>query len=494
MVQNSIVLVLLWLGLATSAPGLAKTPPMGWMSWEVFRCETDCATYPDSCINEQLYKTMADRLVSDGYLAAGYNGIHIDDCWEQKNPPRTNGKLVADPTRFPSGLAALASYMHNQSVQFAAYTAESTTTCGGYPASEGYESTDANTFASWGVDYLKVDGCGSVAYYPTGYPLMGNALIASGRDIVYSCSWPAYLGSNESVKPFQTMIDIGCNLWRNWDDIQCSWSSLVSIIDYWGDWGPVIAPYAGPGHWNDPDMLLIGNDCISDDEARTQMAIWSIVAAPLIMGNDLRNVTASTKAILLNKEAIAVDQDSAGKQGLRITPQGATEIWSRNLADGRVAVGLFNKEGNAPPPAPCTTWNITVDGYLEACGGGSGNLECFSGVPLDSALAYCCNESTCAGFSYDPASLSGCYKLNTDCGFVSNNNYDGYFKPNFVPPSGPANITIRFQDVGLSGSVLVHDIWQQKDIGTFTTSYTASNVPFHGIAFLTLSATKNVAE
>jgi len=334
-----------------------------------------------------------------------------------------------------------------------------------------------------------VDGCGSVAYYSTGYPLMGNALAASGRDIVYSCSWPAYLGSNESTKPFQTMIDIGCNLWRNWDDIQCSWGSLVSIINYWGDWGPVIAPFAGPGHWNDPDMLLIGNDCITDDEARTQMAIWSIVAAPLIMGNDLRNVTASQRAILQNKEAIAVDQDSLGKQGLRITPQGATEIWARNLSDGSVAVGLLNKEGNAPNTTNCTEWNITTNGYLEACGGGAGNLYCFSGVSLTDALNYCCSEPTCAGFSFAPADDSGCYKLNADCGFVSNSNYDGFYKPHFAPPSGSANITLKFAEVGLFGTVQVHDIWAQKDLGLYSGSYTALNVPFHGTAFLRLKQT-----
>jgi alpha-N-acetylgalactosaminidase len=461
---------------------------MGWMSWEIFRCETDCTDYPNDCINQQLYEQQTDALVAGGYLAAGYNGIHIDDCWPQETPTRVNGQLVPDPIRFPSGFVALGQYMHNKSVQFGLYTAESYTTCAGYPASEGYETTDADTFASWGVDYMKVDGCGSESYYPIGYPDMGTALEDCGRNIVYSCSWPAYLGNNESTKPYAELIAIGCNLWRNWDDIQCSWSSMESIIDHWGDWGPVLQQWAGPGHWNDPDMLLIGNDCISDDEARTQMAIWSIVAAPLIMGNDLRNVTSSTQAILLNKEAIAVDQDPMGMQGLRITPAGNAEIWARNLSDGTVAVGLLNKEGNVPPPAPCTTWNYTTGGYLEACGGSSGNEECFSGVPLVTAQNTCCSDPDCAGFSYDPTDGSGCYKLNTNCGFVNNSAYVGYDKPNFVPPTGtPVNITINFASVGLSGSIMVRDIWQMQNIGVYTNSYTAINVPYHGTAFLKLT-------
>jgi len=204
------------------------------------------------------------------------------------------------------------------------------------------------------------------------------------------------------------------------------------------------------------------------------------------MGNDLRNVTASQKAILLNKEAVAVDQDQLGMQGLRLTPSGAQEVWARNLSDGSVAVGLLNKLGNSPPPADCLTWNFTSGGYMEACGGSAGNIDCFSGVPLPTAENTCCYDVDCAGFSYDPTDMSGCYKTNTDWGFVSNNAYVGYDKPSFSPPSGPANITIQFSTVGLKGNVRVRDIWQQVDIGVFTNSYTAYNVPFHATAFLRL--------
>merc|ERR1719272_1079811 len=157
----------------TSPHGVARTPPMGWMSWEVFRCDVHCTSGPSQCIDHRLYEEMTDALVDGGFLAAGYNGIHIDDCWMNRSPPRdADGKLFANKTRFPDGFKALGDYMHNKSVQFAIYTAESPHTCAKYPASAGYEDVDAETFASWGVDYVKVDGCGDKAYYPQGYAKM----------------------------------------------------------------------------------------------------------------------------------------------------------------------------------------------------------------------------------------------------------------------------------------------------------------------------------
>jgi len=272
----------------------------------------------------------------------------MDDCWERKDPPRDpqTGRLVGDPQRFPSGMKALGDYYHSKGAKYGLYTAESTVTCGGYPASAGHEVVDAKTFADWGVDYLKVDGCGPVSYYPEGYKAMGAALEASGRAIEYSCSWPAYIGADETTKPFQTFIDDGCNGWRNYGDIQCSWGSLGGIIDHWGKYGTFLAPFAAPGHWHDMDMLLIGNGCVTLDEERTQMAIWAISASPMIMGNDMRSVPAASRAILLNKDAIAVSQDPLGKMGVRVSGDGPTQVWARELSGGAIAVALFNK-GNA---------------------------------------------------------------------------------------------------------------------------------------------------
>jgi len=386
---------------------------MGWMSWQVFRCEVDCAKHPSSCIDHNLYEQTTDRLVADGYLRAGYSQVSIDDCWENKAGRDARGRLIPDPARFPSGMKALGDYMHSKGVQFGTYSDEGTKTCGDYPGSKGFEVTDARTFAAWGVDYLKQDGCNNdQASYASGYPAMGAALRATGRNITYSCSWPAYLGSNESSKPFEAMIDAGCNLWRNWDDIQCQWSSLSSIIDHWGDYGSALVPFAGPGHWHDMDMLLVGAGCITHDEERTQMAIWAISASPLIMGNDLRSVPEESRAILLNRDAIAVSQDPLGRMGSRLrsfNSSSRTQLWSRTLAGGDVAVALYNKGlGQEPIGAPAT--------------------------------------------------------------------------------GAPADITVKFGDVGLPADVLVYDIWARKEVGIFREAFTAKGVPFHGTAFLRLSA------
>jgi len=491
--------------VAVARNSLARTPPMGWMSWEIFRCDIDCSKDEASCISEWLYKNQTDALVEGGYLEAGYEGIHIDDCWMHKGPrpAGTAGReLVADPERFPSGMRSLGDYMHARGVSFGLYTAESPTTCAGYPASSGHEMDDASTFAAWGVDYLKVDGCGAPSYYEHGYEAMGAALEASGRDIVYSCSWPAYIGNNESVKPFEKFIMDGCNLWRNYADIQCNWGSLSSIIDHWGDYATKLAPYAAPGHWHDMDMLLIGANCISEDEERTQMAMWSILAAPMIMGNDLRRVPAASKAILLNEAAIAINQDTLGQMGLRLpsfTSKSATQIWARKLANGDVAVALYNKLGpgviaEEGAGAPCPSWHQIRNAQLEACGGGAGDFLLrqlaateITNLSLAGAMELCCRESTCEGFTvaahdgfapvYQAATLESC---------------SGHGQSSKGAPmrsgDGTADIQVKFSDLNLFGDVLVYDIWTRTTLGSFRDSYTAKAVPLHGTAFLRLSS------
>lgn len=274
---------------------------------------------------------------------------------------------------------------------------------------------------------------------------------------------------------------------RNYDDIQCNWDSLSNIIDHFGTYSAVLAPYAGPGHFHDPDMLIVSNNCITEDEERTQMAIWSILAAPLIIGNDLRRVSASSKAILLNPYAIAVDQDPLGQMGLRLSnsSEDATQVWARVLADGGVAVALYNKLGGTSP-APCPTWNVTAKGYYDSLPVGSGGAQCFTGLSSDQAKAACCAEASCAGFSID-ASGAGCYKPNTEAGFFSNAGYTGYFKPNGPTPSSPADITVAFADLNLFGNVTVFDIWAGESLGSFTNSFTAKGVPFHGTGFFRLT-------
>ena len=236
---------------------------------QIFRCDVDCATNPTSCINHILYQQQTDAIVKGGFLAAGYNQVSIDDCWERRGPGgphgnetwrtdpdsgRVNGTLVPNSTRFPEGLKALGDYMHNQGVYFGIYSDAGTMTCGGYPGSQHHEKQDAATLASWGVDYLKLDACNipndtkpdrSSPLFPQDFAAMGKAIGECGRNMTYSCSWPAALGNNETAKPFAAMIADGCNLWRNWHDIGCGWSSVSSIIDHWGDYGPSLAKTGG---------------------------------------------------------------------------------------------------------------------------------------------------------------------------------------------------------------------------------------------------------
>ena len=249
LLRNHCTFIVISLGLASSAHGggllqrhaalaraagraggsLAPTPPLGWMSWERFRCETDCAAVPDGCIDENLYRNMSEQLVEGGYVAAGYDMINIDDCW-MADSRAADGTLPPNATRFPSGMKAMGDFMHARGIKFGIYTDEGTKTCGGYPGSQGFEAVDAATFASWGVDFLKLDGCyNDEPGYESGYPAMGAALAASGRNVTYSCSWPAYLGDNETAKPFNSFAAAGCDTWRNWNDVDNSWSSIVTI-------------------------------------------------------------------------------------------------------------------------------------------------------------------------------------------------------------------------------------------------------------------------
>lgn len=478
---------------------LAATPPMGWMSWEIFRCETDCIVHPTTCISENLYQAQTSALASGGFIKAGYIGIHLDDCWENETRGQ-DGKLLPDLKRFPSGMRNLGEYIHSMGATFGLYTAESQTTCGGNPGSAGYEELDATTFAEWGVDYMKVDGCGNSSYYAYGYRAMGEALQDSGRDIVYSCSWPAYInGGNESIQPFATFINDGCNLWRNWDDIQCNFDSLSSIIDHWGDYGSSLQAAAGPGHWHDMDMLLIGNNCISLAEERTQMAIWSVSASPLIMGNDLRNISEASRAILLNSAAIAVSQDPLGQMGIRLTPASETnQVWARILHDGSYAVALYNKAGIVGPrPVPCTAkagdWTRTSKGYYEACGGAAGDLGAFYLLSVEQAQEACCANAKCVGISYNPVTGSGLYKADAFCGFVQSNVYDGYTLSSMIPKPKPVAITLPFALLHwtFDQPIEVFDIWEQKPVGQFFNNFTVV-VDFHDSAFLRVSKVKYI--
>lgn len=331
-------------GVIALENGLARTPPMGWMHWEQFRCEVDCVKNPKTCISESLFVDMIDHVAADGWLEYGYEYVDIDDCW-MAGKRDENGELYPEPSRFPHGIPWLADYAHSKNVKLGIYNDYGTLTCCGLPGSKGYLLTDAQTFGKWKVDKLKMDGCyGDKFDMPDTYPGMAYFMNETKQPILYSCSWPAY-----DQEMNWSMLPPACNIWRNWNDIRAEWGSIKGIINKWGDMTETWAPIAGPGHWNDPDMLMIGIQPTSwvvgmtHVEEQTQFSMWSILAAPLIMSNDLRNISAESKAILRNKEVIAIDQDPLGKQGKRISPKGnVANVWVRELEGGAWCVALLN--------------------------------------------------------------------------------------------------------------------------------------------------------
>ena len=308
--------------------GLALTPPMGWNSWNRFGCN----------VSEDLVKSAADAMANSGMKEAGYQYVVIDDCWQVSRDG--NGNIVADAQRFPSGIRALADYVHSRGLKFGIYSDAGTKTCAGRPGSRGHEYQDALMYASWGVDYLKYDWCNvGKENAEAAYTTMADALKASGRPIVFSlCEWG-------TSKPWLWAGEVG-NLWRTTGDIADCWDckkewsmGWVKILDLQDG----LESYAGPGHWNDPDMLEVGNGGMTTAEYRAHFSFWCLLAAPLIAGNDLKNMPSEIKEILTNKEVIAVDQDSLGMQGRRIFKNGDSEVWAKQMHDGSRAVILFNR-------------------------------------------------------------------------------------------------------------------------------------------------------
>ncbi len=347
----SVGLTTLTLLAAAQSADLAKTPPMGWNSWNKFGCN----------VSEQLIKDTADAMISTGMRDAGYEYIVIDDCWQVSRDAR--GTIVADSKRFPSGMKSLADYVHSKGLKFGLYSDAGTGTCQKRPGSKGFEEKDAQQYAAWGVDYLKYDWCNTEGQDTReAYIKMSKALNAAERPIVFSiCEW----GSSQ---PWLWAQGVG-QLWRTTGDIQDCWDcsqpwggmGLIHIIDLQTE----LYPYAGPGHWNDPDMLEVGNGKMTKVEYRTHFSFWSLLAAPLMAGNDLTAMTQETKEILTNKEVIAVDQDPLGIQGRKIRDNGATEVWVKPLSGTAKAVILFNR-GNVQSPVTVAWEQIGLAPDVEA--------------------------------------------------------------------------------------------------------------------------------
>jgi alpha-galactosidase len=301
---------------------LARTPPMGWNSWNHFGCN----------VSAQLIRETADALAESGMRDAGYGYVVIDDCWQVGRDAA--GRLVADSSRFPGGIKPLADYVHARGLQFGIYTDAGRRTCQGRPGTYGHEIQDARSFAEWGVDYVKEDWCYADSLdAPAQYARFRDALKQAGRPIVFSiCEWGSHT-------PWVWGPTTG-NLWRTTTDIEDTWASMLANLDISGQH----AAAAGPGAWNDPDMLEVGNGGMTDDEYRAHFSLWAVMAAPLIAGNDVRAMSPATRAILMNAEVIAVDQDSLGTQGTLVSePAPDLQVWMKPLRDGSRAVVLLNR-------------------------------------------------------------------------------------------------------------------------------------------------------
>lgn len=322
----------------TKYEGLALTPPMGWNSWNKFACNVD----------ETLIRQMADAMVSTGMKDAGYVYINIDDCWHGERD--SLGFIHPDGKRFPSGIKALADYVHAKGLKIGLYSDAGSQTCGGRPGSRGYEFQDAMTYASWGIDYLKYDWCNTEGLMAEGaYKTIAAALKKAGRPIVLSiCEW----GHD---KPWIWGPAVG-HLWRTTGDI---YNCFDCIKDHgsWKAWGVMqildkqdgLRKYAGPGHWNDPDMLEVGNGALTESEDRAHFSMWAMLAAPLIAGNDLRSMNKHTTSVLTNTDVIAVNQDSLGIQGFKLAVADSVETWLKPLVNNEWAVCFLNRSVKEKP-------------------------------------------------------------------------------------------------------------------------------------------------
>ncbi len=351
------VLLLAALGDAAGAQSttmIAATPPMGWNSWNHFKDKVDDATI----------RAQVDAMVSSGMRDAGYQYINIDDTWEGERDAQ--GVIHAN-SKFPD-MKALADYVHSKGLKVGIYSSPGAKTCAKYEGSLDHEVQDAQTYAAWGIDYLKYDLCGlrdqtkaagspedAHAIMIGAYVKMRDALRSTGRPIVYSlCQY-----GDDAV--WRWGAEVGGNLWRTTGDINDHYARMETI----GFSQAGLARFAGPGHWNDPDMLEVGNGGMTTEEYRTHMSLWVLLAAPLLAGNDLSTMTPETISLLTNREVIAVDQDPAGHQGDRVSAEGPIEVWAKPLADGSKAVGIFNRQQN-PLPATVDLRTLGFSGPVKA--------------------------------------------------------------------------------------------------------------------------------
>lgn len=488
--------------------GLGLTPQMGWNSWNRFGCN----------INEKLIHDTITTIKNSGLFAAGYNYINIDDCWAGWRDSK--GFIHADNKTFPNGLKPLADYAHSLGLKFGMYSDAGTHTCAGRPGSLGFEVNDANSYASWGVDYLKYDNCNNNNIPPkTRYPVMRDALAKSGRPIFYSmCEWGV-------DNPATWAPEVG-NSWRTTGDISDNWASMTSRIDQNDRWWS----YAAPGGWNDPDMLEVGNGGMNTSEYTAHFSLWALAKAPLLIGCDVTKMSQETLTILTNPEVIAVNQDSLGKQGHKVSSTTAggpamvvavpcdssktSQQWNimpdktiRNGATG-LCLDVFNCEtddgayvqtddchpGN---PKYCQSgknqeWTVRSDGtIITSLNGHCLDVWDFSGPAVDS---WTCNGGANQKFNISSADksirseglcLDIAGNLEVWAGQLSGGAYAVVL---FNRSPSQASITAHWKDIGIPDgkSYVARDLWKHQDLGKFSSSYTAT-VPSHAVNMIKLT-------
>jgi alpha-galactosidase len=502
------ILCLLFSSVLALNNGLGKTPQMGWNSWNHFGCN----------INENLIHDTITAINATGLAAAGYKYVNMDDCWAGSRD--SNGNIVPDTKAFPHGIKPLADYAHSLGLFFGLYSDAGEKTCAGRPGSLNYETNDANSYASWGVDYLKYDNCNNDNIPPrTRYPKMRDALLATKRPIFYSlCEWgednPATWGADVA------------NSWRTTGDISDSWDSMTSRIDANDQW----YSYAAPGGWNDPDMLEVGNGGMTTTEYRSHFSLWALAKAPLLIGCDITKMSADTFAILTAPEVIAVSQDPLGKQGHKVASQIGTgsasvqvsncdaskssQQWRlgsdqsiRHVSSG-YCLEIYDCETQDGAPVqiyPChigdknscsqstnQLWTNNTDGTLRSVMDGKClDVYNFQGPAVE---AWTCNggpnqkwtfRSDGTLFSGENMCLDIAGNLEVWAGPLSGGTYVAIL---FNRSTASASITANWSDIGLNPSTkaVVRDLWQRKDLGTFSGSF-SSTVDSHGVVMIKLT-------
>ena len=341
--------------------GLAQTPPMGWNSWNEYACNID----------ERLIRATADRMVANGMREAGYTYVNIDDCWHGSRDK--DGNIEADPVRFPSGIKALADYVHAKGLKLGIYSDAGSRTCGGRPGSQGHEYADARQYARWGVDYLKYDWCntgeGAAKRNPQeAYRTMRDAIHEAGRPMVLSiCEWG-------DSKPWEWARDIG-HLWRTTGDITNCWDCVVNHGSWFSsgflsilDRQAAIRAASGPGHWNDPDMMEVGNMATRAQD-RSHFTMWAMLSAPLIVGTDIENLKPEVLAMMTDRDVIAIDQDKLGISALPWIKGGNIDVWAKPLEGGGWAIAFLNRTERAQKLAfDWTQFELKDDSFAKEAG------------------------------------------------------------------------------------------------------------------------------